>query len=106
MATLKNEGTCSHALPTRSSPDGSSAFAVTIAAGESADVPDWYVDELRAEKGVAALFDRDGGGIRATSSESDAGDELGSDDLEIEDDEADLGDPTAPKATKKKKRTR
>lgn len=97
MATLKNEGKSGLGLPGRTGPDGESRGPSLLGVGASIEVPAWYVAALRAEKGVAALIDRDGG-ISVIAPV-----EIGSDDLEIEDDEADLG-PTAPKVTKKKKR--
>lgn len=56
MARITNNSGRGYGLPRRVR-DEERVQAAVLMPGASRDVPEWYVDELRAEEGLAALLD-------------------------------------------------
>lgn len=61
MATLTNESARGLGLPGRRGPDGAMRGALVLPSHASVDVPDWYVDEIALERGIASITNQPGG---------------------------------------------
>lgn len=58
MAKLTNNSKRGYGLPARVR-DTEQVHSAVLSPGARVDVPEWYVDELRSEPGIAALMGRE-----------------------------------------------
>lgn len=59
MPRLTNKSQRAYSLPARKGPRGAHRGTITVGAGQSIDVEEWYLDELEDEPGVAALLGKE-----------------------------------------------